>query len=143
MPVADGAVQLSTTGGDPRAPFAKHFFVGGNVYMLNVLRTFGAERQVTASSAHFESTMERVTEQLQSRTATVSIEGVEWSNAQLKAIVSVQSLIGHKFPTGFPARRVWLYLTVQDTDGEIVFDTGSRRCHVESHPDSRFIRIFG
>ena len=125
IPMADGAVRLSTTGGPPRAPFAKHFFVGGNVYVLNILRAFGAERQMTASGEHLEATVERVTEQLQNRTASVEIEGVELSNARLKAIVSVRSLVGHKFPTGFPARRAWLCLTVQDAHGRIVFESGA------------------
>jgi hypothetical protein len=125
MPVANGAVRLSTTGGPPRAPFAKHFFVGGNAYMLSVLSAFGAERQVTASGEHFGATVERVTEQLQSRTVSVEIQDVELSDTQLRAIVSVQSLVGHKFPTGFPARRAWLHLIVQDAGGEIVFESGA------------------
>ncbi len=125
MPVADGAVQLSITGGIPRSPFAKHFFVGGNIYMLNVLSVFGEEREVTASSEHFGATIERVTEQLQNRVATVAVEDSGLSGTQLRTIVSVRSLVGHKFPTGFPSRRTWLHVTVQDADGEMVFESGA------------------
>jgi hypothetical protein len=38
--------------------------------------------------------------------------------------VLVKSLAGHKFPTGFPARRAWLRLTVQDATGQVVFESG-------------------
>ncbi len=125
MPAAQGAVELSTTGSPPHSPFAKHFFVGGNAYMLNILRAFGPERELTASSEHFEATIERVMEQLEERTATVEIEDVELSEAQLRAVVYIRSMVGHKFPTGFPARRVWLHMTVRDAGGEIVFESGA------------------
>ena len=31
--------------------------------------------------------------------------------------VDVRNLTGHKFPTGYPARRAWLHVTVRDDDG--------------------------
>jgi hypothetical protein len=125
MPVAEGGVQLSTTGGPPRSPFAKHVFVGGNRYILQVFRGFGPERDVTASSQHFEAKIEQVEAHLQTRTATVAVEEAALSGSQLTAVVAVESQVGHKFPAGFPARRVWLHLSVADGAGRTVFESGA------------------
>jgi hypothetical protein len=125
MPVAQGAVRVSTTGGPPRSPFFQHVFVGGNAYMLEILRTFGEERLVTASSEQFEAKKERTVDELQNRTATLAVEEVELSGSRLGVTVAIQSLAGHKFPTGFPARRAWLRFTVQDAGGGRVFESGA------------------
>ena len=42
----------------------------------------------------------------------------------MTADVSVRSEVGHKFPTGFPSRRVWIHLTVKDAEGQVVFESG-------------------
>jgi hypothetical protein len=125
MPMAQGAVGISITGDPPRSPFAQHVFVGGNVYMLEILRTFGEERLVTASSEQFQAKKERTVDQIQNHTANLAVEEAELSGSQLMATVAVQSLAGHKFPTGFPARRAWLHFTVQNADGEVVFESGA------------------
>jgi len=125
MPAAQGAVRLSTTSDSPQSPFAQHVFVGGNAYMLEVLRAFGEERQVTASSEQFEAKKGRTMDQLQNRAATLAIEKLELSGSHLTLTVLVQSLVGHKFPTGFPSRRAWLHFTAQDADGGGVFESGA------------------
>jgi hypothetical protein len=125
MPEAEGKVKISITGGAAQSPFSKHTFVGGNTFVLKLLRRFGPEQAVTASSAHFDATIERALDQLQNRTATVDITEVELSGTTLSAHVAVHSQVGHKFPTGFPSRRVWLHFTVYDADDQIVFESGA------------------
>jgi hypothetical protein len=125
MPAAQGVVRISTVSDSTQSPFAQHFFVGGNAYMLEILKTFGEERQVTASSEQFEAKKGRTLDQLQNRTATLVIEEGELSGSHLTVVVVVQSLAGHKFPTGFPSRRAWLHFTVQDADGGVVFESGA------------------
>jgi hypothetical protein len=125
MPVAAGEAKVSVTGGAAQSPFSKHIFVGGNVYMLNLLRRYGVEQAVTASSDHFDATIERTRDHLQNRAAAVEIVDVEVSGTTLTAQVAVNSLVGHKFPTGFPSRRVWLHVTVLDGERQIVFESGA------------------
>lgn len=125
MPVARGAVQLSITGGPPRSPFSQHLFVGGNAYVLSILRAFGEELDVTASSEHFGDKIARVVDQLENRTASLALEDVEVSGSRLAVTVAVQGWAGHKFPTGYPSRRAWLHFTVQDSDGRILFESGA------------------
>jgi len=125
MPPAEGGVRLSTTGGPLRSPFYQHVFVGGNAYMLEVLSTFGEDLAVTASQEQFADKAARVADQLQNRTATVALAQANLSEADLKASVVVKSQVGHKFPSGFPARRVWLHFTVRDAEGRVIFESGS------------------
>lgn len=37
----------------------------------------------------------------------------------------MDNLTGHNLPTGFPSRRVWLRLTVSDSKGSILFESGA------------------
>jgi hypothetical protein len=125
MPKAQGEATLSITGSPPREPIHRHTFVGGNAYMLEILRTFGEEMAVTASSAQIQDKQGEVIEQLQMRTATIDLEEVTVDGSTLTASVAIDSSVGHKFPTGFPARRAWIRLTVQDAAGEVLFESGA------------------
>jgi hypothetical protein len=125
MPPAEGRVKISITGGPPISPVHQHIFVGGNAYMLQILQAFGDEMAVTASSAQFQDKQEQVAGQLSGRTASVKLEEVTLDGATLQVDVAMASMVGHKLPTGFPSRRVWLHLTVQDGSGQVVFESGA------------------
>jgi hypothetical protein len=126
MPPAQGGVRLASVGGGPpRSPFAQHLFIGGNTYVLNLLRTFGKERAVTASSEDFQRKIDQTLEQLQARTATVTVEEAQVADSRLTMVVAIESQVGHKLPTGFPARRVWLHVTVKDAADSVIFESGA------------------
>lgn len=125
MPAAAGKVPIGSPGGEPRSPFVQHTFVGGNAYMGQVLKTFGEELAVTASGEHFDRTLERVSDQLRTRTAEVAIEAAKVSGSRLMATVVVRTHVGHKFPTGFPSRRAWLHFSVSDASGRVLFESGA------------------
>ncbi|MFW6136267.1 MAG: hypothetical protein ACOC7N_05550 [Chloroflexota bacterium] len=126
MPPAQGAVRLASTGGGPpRRPFGIHRFIGGNVYVLNMLWAFGEDLGVTAASDHFARKVDQTLDQLQNRTAAVTVESLTVAEGRLSFDVVVENQAGHKFPTGFPARRAWLRVTVQDNEGNVVFASGA------------------
>lgn len=124
MPSAVGGVRIALTSITPRSPFAQHIFVGGNVYMLQMLDAFGEELGVTASSEHFGATMAHTLDQLQNQTASLSLEEVELTASRMTAEVVIGNLTGHKFPTAFPSRRAWIHFSVRDASGQVIFDSG-------------------
>jgi hypothetical protein len=124
MPEAEGGVSIATTSQILRSPFAKHNFVGGNVYMLTILDRFGDELGVTASSEHFQATIERTLDQMQKKTANLTVDEARLSGGRVILDLTIENLAGHKFPTGYPSRRAWLHVKVSDESGEIVFESG-------------------
>jgi hypothetical protein len=125
MPEAEGGVQVSTTSQTLRSPFAKHSFVGGNAYMLSILDQFGDELGVTASSEHFQATIERTLNQLKNDTAILMVDEARLSGGRVILDLTIENLAGHKFPTGFPSRRAWLHVCVTDANGATVFESGA------------------
>jgi len=126
MPLAEGGVVLANRGpAVMRSPYAKHSFVGGNVYMLEVLKNFGGELGVQAGTGHFDATIERTLAQLQTRTATLAVSNSNSADNTLNFDVTVNVLTGHKFPTSYPSRRAWLHVMVMDVNGQVIFESGS------------------
>lgn len=126
MPPAEGGVVLATQGTNIlRSPYAKHSFVGGNAYMLDVMKNFGGEMGVQAGPEHFDATIARTLTQLQSQTAALVITDLVRAENILGFDITTNILTGHKFPTGYPSRRAWLHVTVKDSNEQIVFESGA------------------
>ena len=125
MPVAEGPIQLSITGGPPRSPFSQHVFTGSNAYMLNVLRYYGEEIGVTTSSALLAERVLETETMVGTQTAMLRLENISLSGSKLSGDVVIESLVGHKFPGGYPSRRAWLHITVRDAAGDIAFESGA------------------
>ena len=95
--------------------------------MLRILNRYRSELGVTAGAAELEATAGATERQLQQDTATVSISPPGLSAGVLTFEVDVRNLTGHKFPTGYPARRAWLYVVVRDSRGVRLFESGGVR----------------
>ena len=108
----------------PRSPYGRHTFVGGNTLLAQLLRDNPQELEVFASKAAFNATIDATRSLLQNETATITIGEVERHNGRLQIPVRIQNLTGHKLPTGFPSRRVWVRLEVQDATGQVFFASG-------------------
>jgi hypothetical protein len=111
--------------GEPRDRLARHTFLGGNFFMLRMLNRFRSSLGVIAPEPELDAAARATLRQLESDTAEISITRAAVSDGRLDAEVAVRNLTGHKLPTGYPSRRVWVHLTIRDAAGAVVFETGA------------------
>jgi hypothetical protein len=127
MPELVQDAPITSVLGIPRPQFSQHVFRGGNAFMLRILSSYRAELGVSALPQELDGTIRRTLQFLGTDTARVMIDSARASAESLEFAVSVQSLAGHKLPTAYPSRRVWLHVTVRDASGSIVFESGAVR----------------
>lgn len=101
----------------PREPFGVHSFAGGNAAML---RHLASQPGAVPGLADSESR----TRQNLRRAALLRLK-TEITVSRLDVQVTIRNLTGHKLPTGFPSRRMWVHLTVKDAAGETLFESGA------------------
>ncbi len=107
-----------------RPDFAVHTFVGGNAFMLDMLNEHREELDVTAEPAAFVRTAAATRRQLAEATARMQISGIGRDGDVATFSIAIENLTGHKFPTGYPARRAWLQVDVE-VNGQVVFVSGA------------------
>jgi len=107
-----------------RTPYGRHDLVGGNMFMLNLLKNNRAELNLTANETHFDSTIARTKRLLQTQTLLVENSIVERTTDTAFVDVKLTNLAGHKFPSGYPARRAFVELVVEDATGDTLFRSG-------------------
>ena len=125
MPVVDEDVAITSVLGQPRVGMSRHVFVGGNFFLQRILNRFRSELGVAALPEELTTAAERTVTHLQSASARVSIGGLEIRGGRLEAEVSIENLGGHKLPTAYPSRRVWLHVVVRDGSNRTVFESGA------------------
>ncbi|MBU0551500.1 cytochrome c family protein [Myxococcota bacterium] len=123
------AVARSPMGSDyaisPRSPYGRHLFIGGNTLIPAILKDNASALRPLATSAAFNALIERVIEQLSTRTATLSLsEARVEGGGVLRFEAQVINLTGHKLPTGYPSRRLWLHIQALDAHGAVLFESG-------------------
>ena len=126
MPRIDEAVKISSMPPwiGTQSPFWRHQFVGGNAFMLQIIRDNAAEIGATATAAQFDKTIAQTRMQLREKTASLNVQPSR-KGGQLLLEVEIANRTGHKFPTGFPGRRAWLHVLVQNDNGEKIFESGA------------------
>lgn len=100
----------------PRTPFGLHFFAGGNSPMLNLLA--GAEPENEALHRVAGKAEDNLNSALGLTASAVMEQG------RILLTVEVRNQTGHKLPTGFPSRRIWLHVEVLAADGSPLFESG-------------------
>ncbi len=129
MPSADG-VRIATR---PRrlAPvddFKRHLFAGANTVVLDMLDKNRDELGVTTSG--IADAVDTARGFLKT-SAELRLVSAERSDGTLDVELEVINLSGHKLPTGYPSRRVWIDFQVVDANRQQLFRSG------EMHADGR------
>ena len=125
MPKINGPVQIARVLGEAREGARLHSFVGSNFFMLNLLNRYREELNVSALPPELFASAQATVEFLRAEAATVAIEKVAEVSGRLRADVVIRNKSGHKLPTAYPSRRVWLHFIVRDRNGGKVFESGA------------------
>jgi hypothetical protein len=125
MPAVAADVPITSVLGEPRAGLSRHVFVGGNFFVLRMLNRYRGDLSVAALPQELEASAAKTVAFLQSEAARIEIDRIERRPSGLDAEISIQNLGGHKLPTAYPSRRVWLHVVVRDRDNRVVFESGA------------------
>lgn len=124
--IAVRASGSQNSGWPTRSPFHTHGFVGGNTHTLSILLAYRDLLAIDGftSVGGLDAQIQATRAQLQGRTAEVTIEPMKQQGGVLEIPVRITNRTGHKLPTSFPSRRVWVHLKVTDESGATVFESG-------------------
>jgi hypothetical protein len=122
MPKVDG-VKISTRpiSLTARNNFARHNLVGANTTMLDMLARNKAALGVTANG--FADAITRTRNMLASA-ADIEVLSQSLENDVLSVQLRINNRSGHKLPTSYPSRRVYIHFQVKDSAGKIIFESG-------------------
>lgn len=124
MPRLSKPTAISSVLGQPRADVSRHVFRGGNLLVPRMLNLLRGELGVQASPQELDATVRQTIDHLRTSAARVKLKALRHLGGALEAAVEVQNMAGHKLPTAYPSRRVWLHVSVSARSGAVVFESG-------------------
>jgi hypothetical protein len=127
MPEVAEEMPIASVLGPQRPRLSQHTFRGGNAFMLGILNKYRGELGVAALPQELDAAIRETRDYLASAAATVAIESPRLGASRLEFGVRVENTSGHKLPTAYPARRVWLHVRVTDDTGALRFESGAPR----------------
>lgn len=127
MPLVEEDVPISSVLGEPRPGFLRHTFVGANFLVPRILNRHRNDLGLAALPEDLDHAATHTIAHLQSEAATVAIKGAQIRDGRLESEVAVENRGGHKLPTAYPSRRLWLHVTVRDGSGHTIFESGAVR----------------
>jgi hypothetical protein len=107
-----------------RQPFGQHWFVGGNSFMLGLMKNNIDSLKITATQDHFDRVIDRTLDNLQNHTADVQLITGDVDGDTARFSVRIINKVGHKFPSGYPARRAYIEFIATDDNGNEIFHSG-------------------
>ena len=118
---------------EPRSPYYLHELVGGNVTMLKLLQNNIDELDLKASAEQFEEVIEKTMDMLKNRTLEIELDLTNRTLDTAFFELTLTNLAGHKFPSGYPARRAFIEFLVTTEFGDTLFISGKTDENFEVH----------
>jgi hypothetical protein len=109
-----------------RHPFGLHQFFGANTAMLDMMKVHKKELSLPSgpSEQAWDQSIENNRISL-SRAADLTLTTIQVRDDTLSFMVTVRNKTGHKLPTGYPSRLVWIQITLEDqSTQEILYKNG-------------------
>jgi hypothetical protein len=106
----------------PRTPFGRHLFVGANSYVLGLLADNPTWSGSSTPTVELGAQAAR-SDAFSAGAAALSILSASRDGGDLVVVVQVANRTGHKLPTGYPSRRLFLHLTARS--GGALFESGA------------------
>jgi hypothetical protein len=125
MPPVAEPTPIASVLGAPREGLGRHTFLGGNFLMLRMLNRYRSDLGVEALPQELEAAARATSAQLQQDTATLTVAAVDAAADRVTFDVTIRNLTGHKLPTAYPSRRVWLHVALRDGGDHVVFESGA------------------
>ena len=107
-----------------KSPFGLHHFAGANTFMLGLLRDNSAALGLTASTTQFDSTIARSDNMLKQKSALLDLNVISRDADTAFIDLTLTNLAGHKFPSGYPARRAFVEIIVLSAENDTLFHSG-------------------
>lgn len=107
-----------------RSPYGLHHLAGANTYMLELLRDNSVQLGLTATTEQFDSTIARTTRLLTQNTLVMDANVIDRDLDTAFIDIKLTNLGGHKFPSGYPARRAFVELVVLNAVDDTLFRSG-------------------
>jgi hypothetical protein len=114
-----------------RSPFNLHQFMGANTFMINLIKQNKNTLNVNAPDANFDSTLAATNRLLLQHTLETALTFDSYDNDTAYYSLSLKNLAGHKFPSGYPARRAVVNFKVYDEDEQLIFESGALDANYE------------
>ena len=111
--------------GVARTPVGRHLLVGGNTLIGGMFRDHQALLNPEVPADAFATTVAAARRQLEQDTARVELLAAVQEGSTLSVHVRVTNLTGHKLPTGYPSRRLWVALTARTAAGAVALAVGA------------------
>ncbi len=108
----------------PRSPFALHDLIGANIPMIKMIQANKEELNIEAADEHFEETIAKTLLMLQEQSLDLELTLNEITSDSIAFDLLLTNKAGHKFPSGYPSRRLFVEFVVKEELGDTLFSSG-------------------
>lgn len=107
-----------------KSPFGKHHLVGGNSFMLKLMKNNAGILNLMANATQYDSVIARTDRLLRYETLDMTLNETARTPDTVFYDLTLNNKAGHKFPSGYPSRRAYVEFVVMDDNGDTLFKTG-------------------
>ena len=109
----------------PRSPYALHDLVGANSTMVELMMENKEALDIDIEDQHFQETIEKTIEMLQRKSVDTELTEVGQTKDSIFFDFEITNRAGHKFPSGYPSRRVFIEFVLSTEEGDTLFSSGT------------------